>query len=113
MTLNSQPILTKERNEEDDYQTPVAPRPSDEEIEFVAVPKEDEKAVMTEKAFLLSQRRRLEVHPTNIVPSKTRLADAYNNDISGYTTKACNTASNASVFDRPGYKQWRQFHQRV
>ena len=52
----------------------------------MAVLKEVEKALKTEKAYLLSQRRRLEENPTNIDTSKTRLVDAYINELRELTT---------------------------
>ena len=65
---------------------PAAPRPSDEELKFVAVLKEDEKALMTEKAYLLSQQRRLEENLTDIDISKTRLVEAYTKKLGDLTT---------------------------
>ena len=46
-------------------------------IEFVAVVKEEEKALLSEKAFLLSQRKILEEDLNDIVTSKLQLEEAY------------------------------------
>ena len=45
--------------------------------DFVAVVKKDEKALLSEKAFLLSQRKILEEDLTDIVTSKIQLEEAY------------------------------------
>ena len=52
----------------------------------MAVLKEDEKALMTEKACLLSQRRRLEENLKNIDTSKTRLVDTDIKELRELTT---------------------------
>ena len=46
-------------------------------IEFMAVVKEKEKALLSEKAFLLSQRKTLEEDLNDIVTSKVQLEEAY------------------------------------
>ena len=62
----------------------MAPRPSDEELAFVAVLKEDEKALMTEKAYLLSQRKFLEENLNDINTSKSQLVDASTDELRVY-----------------------------